>query len=107
MSDKKFLVRHKRRVYKTRHSGRRVGAPHRPGGFMSTKKIGAFSLACLSAASIAVPVAYAQAAATAADQAGASSGDTLQEVVVSGLRESLNQATVIKRLSPQVVDSIV
>ncbi len=73
---------------------------------MSTKKVGVLSLACLSAASIAVPVVYAQSAAAAADQTG-TSADTLQEVVVTGLRQSLNQAEVIKRFNPQVVDSIV
>jgi TonB-dependent receptor len=74
---------------------------------MSSKKIGAFSLACLCTAAIAVPAVHAQTAATAADQTGAAPGDTLQEIVVSGLRQSLDQASVIKRLSPQVVDSIV
>jgi TonB-dependent receptor len=77
---------------------------------MSIKKVSALSLACLSAASIAVPaVVYAQSATTAGDQTGTStsSTDTLQEVVVSGLRQSLDQAEVIKRFSPQVVDSIV
>lgn len=74
---------------------------------MSTKKVSAFSLACLSAASIAVPVVYAQSAPAAGDQTGAAAADTLQEVVVTGLRQSLDQAEVIKRFSPQVVDSIV
>ena len=74
---------------------------------MSIKKVGALSLACLSAASIAVPVVHAQSATTAGDQTSSAASDTLQEVVVSGLRQSLNQAEIIKRFNPQVVDSIV
>jgi iron complex outermembrane receptor protein len=72
---------------------------------MNSKKVGLFSLACLSAAALAAPVAYAQSAA--GDQSGTASSETLQEVVVTGLRQSLNQAEVIKSLSPNVVDSIV
>ena len=74
---------------------------------MNSKKVSAFSLACLSTAALAAPAAYAQSAAAAGDQAGTSSAGTLQEVVVTGLRQSLNQAEVIKSLSPNVVDSIV
>lgn len=74
---------------------------------MSTNKISVLSLACLSAAAIAGPAAYAQSTPAAADQAASSSAETLQEVVVTGLRESLNQAETIKRLNPDVVDSVV
>jgi TonB-dependent receptor len=77
---------------------------------MSSRKVTAFSLACVSAASIAIPAAFAQSTtgAGSGDQsAGSSPSATLQEVVVTGLRQSLNQAATIKRFSPQVVDSIV
>ena len=74
---------------------------------MSTKKVGALSLACLSAASLAVPIVFAQSAPATGDQTNAAPADTLQEVVVSGLRQSLDQAQMIKSLNPDVVDAIV
>ena len=74
---------------------------------MNIKKVGLFALACISAASVAAPLALAQSAPSTGDQSGGAATDTLQEVVVSGLRQSLDQAQMIKSLNPDVVDAIV
>ncbi|HEX4266696.1 MAG TPA: TonB-dependent receptor [Steroidobacteraceae bacterium] len=74
---------------------------------MNIKKVGVFALACIATASIAVPLALAQSAPANGDQSAGAATDTLQEVVVSGLRQSLNQAQMIKSLNPDVVDAIV
>ncbi|HEY0683244.1 MAG TPA: TonB-dependent receptor [Steroidobacter sp.] len=59
------------------------------------------SLAALPATLLAVPV-YSQSTAPAGDD-----GNAVEEVVVTGIRESLNQARDIKREATQFVDAIV
>lgn len=77
-------------------------------------KNAAMSLACICAVSAAVPVAFAQTAqATGANGTQAASKKNksryalLQEVVVTGLKESMTRAAAIKRYNPDVVDAIV
>jgi TonB-dependent receptor len=59
------------------------------------------------AVSVAAPIAYSQLAFAAAADASKAPDTTLEEVVVTGLRASLNEAEIIKRDNANVVDSIV
>lgn len=77
---------------------------------MSSRKVTAFSLAGVCAASIAMPAAFASpasAGSTAKHHTHGAQVANLKEVVVTGLRESLNRAAAIKRYSPDVVDAVV
>ena len=91
-------------------------------------KRAAMSLACISAVTVTVPAVFAQPAKTLGTKAAASStagsamgrnrtgaktpgrkrqNALLQAVIVTGLRESMTQATAIKRYSANIVDAIV
>jgi len=60
----------------------------------------------VSASVLATVLASGTAAATAADQGDTSKADSLQEVVVTGIRKSLESAQAIKQAAEQLVDTV-
>lgn len=70
---------------------------------MSPLRATVYGLVC--GVAFAAPCAFAQTATSAND--GNGPADNVQEVVVTGLKASLNEAEVIKRADANVVDSIV
>jgi iron complex outermembrane receptor protein len=75
---------------------------------MSRSTVPARSRGWIFAVSLAAPVAYSQATLAAADETNkTAAGPQLEEIVVTGLRASLDEAQTIKRDSDKIVDSIV
>lgn len=74
---------------------------------MNRSTVPALSRGWIFAVSLTAPLAWSQATVAADDTNKPADGQQLEEIVVTGLRASLDEAELIKRDSANVVDSIV
>lgn len=74
---------------------------------MNRSTMPALSRGWIFAVSLTAPIAYSQATLAADDANKPAEGQQLEEIVVTGLRASLDEAQLIKRDNDNIVDSIV